>query len=274
MQRQTRSLNLKDLKTVELWLTTTVQPGTACKAPTQIQSTMSEAQTNVMIVDDDPELCSSVQSYLTSEGFKVAAVNTVLEAREAMEVQEPDLFLLDLLLPGTSGKVFCREIVESTRAGVIVVSVLDSDEERITLLEMGADDYLVKPFNPRELLARIRAYLRRASGLAAPSVRRFGVWSLTNGERRLVHRGGTVITLTPSEARVMRLFADNPDLVFDRSEILAVSRMRQIGAGNDRSVDNLIKRLRRKIEVNPSNPELIETVWGRGYVFRAADAGE
>lgn len=229
---------------------------------------MNTSTPSLLVIDDDPEFCAWVTTFLAEQGFDIREAHNAYEARAAAEDRPVDIYLLDLLLPGTSGKVLCREIVETTNAGIIVVSVLESDEERIALLELGADDYLVKPFNPRELLARIRAYLRRNSGQAVETARAFGPWCLSPGERKLVRNDSTVVTLTPSEARVMRLFAENPKLVFERDEILAVSRMRQLGERNDRSVDNLIKRLRRKIEADPSNPEMIETVWGKGYAFR------
>lgn len=222
----------------------------------------------MLLIDDDVAFCETIQSYLVSNGLDVRVAHNANEARVAVMEQPFDIFLLDLILPGTSGKVLCREFVETSDAGIIVVSVMESDEERINLLEMGADDYLVKPFSERELLARIRAYFRRGRRVNNWRKLEFGSWRLASSSRILRNRDGKVVTLTPSEARVMRLFAENPGLVFERGEILAVSRMRQYAGANDRSVDNLIKRIRRKIEDNPSEPQILETVWGKGYVLR------
>jgi DNA-binding response OmpR family regulator len=180
------------------------------------------------------------------------------------------LFLLDLVMPGTSGKVLCHEIASRIDAGIIMISSIDDDAERISLLELGADDYIIKPFNELELLARVRAVLRRRAGgtQGKSRVARFGEWELVENERHLKSEDGRLITLTSSEVRVMRFFAENPDVLCTREDLLAVARTRQHGGAGDRSVDALIKRLRSKIENDPSNPEYIRTVWGQGYIFR------
>ncbi|MEM8570890.1 MAG: response regulator transcription factor [Pseudomonadota bacterium] len=222
----------------------------------------------VLVVDDDKAHCARLQTLLEGQGFRAETANNVALARNVAADNSVDLYLLDLQMPGTSGKVFCKEIADTSRAGVIVISGVDSDDDRIALLEIGADDYIVKPFNETELLARVRAYFRRIGQRIVERVQTFGPWRLDDVGKRMTHEDGSVVTLTPSEAQVMRLFASNPGIVFDREELLAVSRVRQHGGNNDRSIDNLIKRLRRKIEADPANPVYLQTVWGQGYAFR------
>lgn len=223
----------------------------------------------IVIVDDDVAFAEEISGFLSGYGFSVVHVHDAPAARVVKADKSIDLFILNLVLPGTSGKVLCRELSETSKAGIFIVSQLDADDERIALLGLGADDYIVKPFNHMELLARIRAYFRRVRGRnVAYRVDRFGDWVFEAGERQLKNTDGRIVSLTPSETRVLRHFAANPDIVMDREEILAISRMRQHSGGSDRSVDNLIKRLRRKIEPDPAHPRFLETVWGAGYVFR------
>lgn len=229
------------------------------------------AMKRILVVEDDIALGLETARFLADRGYAVEFADDVVSARRIYEATPVDLFVLDIVMPGTSGKVLCREVSESSRAGVIVVSSLEADEDRISVLELGADDYLVKPFNPLELLARVRAFFRRQDRSApVAQVTKIGDWTFDGGDRRIRHRDGKVVTLTPSEAQVLRYLTANPGIVFDREEILAVSRVRQHAGTNDRSVDNLIKRLRQKIEPDPRRPVHIETVWGKGYRFRAA----
>lgn len=225
------------------------------------------AQRRILVVDDDVEFVNDVVTTLASRGYAVRSAGSVTEARTQLSEFTDDLILLDLLLPGTNGRVLCCEIAESTQAGIIVVSAVDDDAERIALLDFGADDYIVKPFNMLELHARIRAYFRRSKNNTLAHSHNFGPWRLHENDRHLLHEDGRLVTLTSSEALVMRLFTASPGLVFDREDLLAVSRIRQHVGRNDRSVDNLIKRLRQKIESDPGHPTHIQTVWGRGYVF-------
>lgn len=231
-------------------------------------STHQTPRVSVLIIDDDPAYLAETATLLTDHGFAVQTALDGAQMRDQIQSAEFDLFILDLLLPGTSGKVLCRQLVEAGRGGIIVVSAVDDDEERIALLELGADDYIVKPFNPKELLARMRAVLRRVAPGPTRRINQFGKWTVGDGENRLIGSDGLSVALTPSEARLMRLFLGSPGLVFDREELLAVSRVRQHGGGSDRSVDNLIRRLRQKIEQDPNDPRHIQTDWGHGYVFR------
>lgn len=224
----------------------------------------------ILSVDDDEDLSKQVQAYLKGRGYIVDRARDVPTARRLIEEESYDLYLLDLVMPGTSGKVLCRELATQSRAGIIVVSSVSDDAERIALLELGADDYIVKPFKDLELLARVRAVLRRSDrNRPMPRVTpKFGPWELVEGERHLQHDDGRVITLTSGEARVLRFFVANPNVLCSREDILAVARMRQHGGANDRSVDTLVRRLRKKVEVDPGHPRHIETIWGQGYIFR------
>lgn len=221
-----------------------------------------------LVIDDDPAYLADMTELLSQNGFAVSTALDGAQMRSRMQDETFDIFILDLLLPGTSGKVLCRQLVETAHGGIIVVSAVDDDEERIALLELGADDYIVKPFNAQELLARMRAVMRRIAPGPTRRVTQFGRWTVGDGETRLIGADGVSVALTPSESRLMRLFLASPGLVFNREEILAVSRVRQHGGGSDRSVDNLIRRLRHKIETDPNDPRHIQTDWGHGYVFR------
>lgn len=225
-------------------------------------------QGRILVVDDDADFVSDVVAELEDRGYSVRSARSVAEARLRLVDFTDDLVLLDLLLPGTNGRVLCCEIAETTQAGVIVVSAVNDDAERIALLDFGADDYIVKPFNMLELQARIRAFFRRSGKGPKRHSHMFGPWRMHEEDRHLLHEDGRLVTLTSSEAQVMRLFTSNPGIVFDREDLLAVSRIRQHVGRNDRSIDNLIKRLRKKIETDPSQPVHLQTVWGRGYMFK------
>lgn len=224
----------------------------------------------VLMVDDDLDLSQETCAFLIDKGYEVTHAPNVPTARQMIADNPYDLFLLDLMMPGTSGKVLCREIATRMDAGIIMVSSIEDDAERIALLELGADDYIIKPFNQLELLARIRALSRRRQSNQASRTRltQFGAWELVEDERHLKHDDGRLITLTSSEAQILRFFTENPDVLCTREDLLAVGRVRQHGGAGDRSVDALIKRLRSKVEEDPGNPVHIQTVWGQGYVFR------
>ncbi|MEO9779825.1 MAG: response regulator transcription factor [Sedimentitalea sp.] len=225
----------------------------------------------ILIVEDDEELATQTRSFLEERGYDVEWANSVGPARKLISQNPYDLYLLDIMMPGVSGKVLCREIAETSRSGIIMASSVTDDVERIALLELGADDYIVKPYIMLELLARIRAFFRRSqvgdTGNQRPT--RFGPWRFVDDERHLQHDDGRLITLTSSEAQVIRYFLTNPGLVCSREDLLAIARVRQHGGTGDRSVDTLIRRLRTKIEPDPADPVFIETVWGQGYAFRS-----
>ena len=229
-----------------------------------------EADARVLIVDDDAAFGAEIQSFLAAQGYAPSRVENVPDARVVMGADPPDLCLVDIVMPGTSGKVFCREVVESSDAAAIMISSLSDEDTIVSLFELGADDYLVKPFGMREMLARIRAVLRRRAAMPrVPQKRqaRVGDWLFDSIDRTLTGPDEFVRILTPGESALLRFFVVCPDIVFSREDLLAVSRTRQHTGSVDRSVDNLIKRLRKKIEADPANPRHIVTVWGKGYRF-------
>jgi DNA-binding response OmpR family regulator len=225
---------------------------------------------SILIVEDDATLRAELSDFLEARGYQVAAAAEVASARQLLAREKPDLCLTDIMLPGASGKVLCRELAEHSDCGVIMMSSLSDDDTIVTLLDMGADDYLVKPFGFAEALARIRAVLRRRA-IAHPAVKSgdiaIGAWVFEMQAKRLTGEGGLVRPLTQSEAAVLRFLALSPGTAFSREDLLAVSRTRQHGGSDDRSVDALIKRLRKKLEADPAAPLHITTVWGKGYRF-------
>ncbi len=229
----------------------------------------STSGARLLIVEDDTALAGEMAHLLAEKGYSVRIAEDAPHAR-ATGWLDMDLVLLDLQLPGVSGRVLCREIADTSSTGIIVVSSHTELVDRVSLLEMGADDYIAKPFEVAELVARIRAVLRRrGTASSIGHVETFGPWRFAENGRQLVHEDGRVIALTPSEAKVLRHLVDNPGLVFGREELLAISRARQHAGAGDRSVDNLIKRLRRKLKSAAHQPGFIQSVWGRGYVFQA-----
>ncbi len=226
---------------------------------------------SILIVDDDHILGEELETALASTGYTIQRCTNVPEARQLWNKTKVDLCLVDIVMPGPSGKVFCREISERTDAAIIMMSSLSDQDTIIALLDIGADDYIVKPFTFPEMMARVRAVLRRRTDRIKPhsvSTMQIGVWTFDLQLRRICNIDGLTVPLTQSEATVLRFLAQSPGVVFSREDILAVARTRQHAGKDDRAVDTLIKRLRRKIEVDPSNPTYILTEWGKGYTFQ------
>lgn len=222
------------------------------------------------MVDDDPEIRELTQQYLSQQGFTVHCVDSG-EAMDAYLAENPvDLIVLDLMLPGEHGLAIARRLKSEGQIPIVIVSAQGDDIDRIVGLEVGADDYLPKPFNPRELLARIRAVLRRAGtgasgGVVADGKARFGSFELDVGSHRLT-RNGEPVALTSGEFDLLCILVANPNKVLDRDRILDLLT----GAERspfDRSIDVRVTRLRGKIEEDPSAPLFIKTVWGKGYMF-------
>ncbi|MEO0487688.1 MAG: response regulator transcription factor [Pseudomonadota bacterium] len=220
----------------------------------------------LLFVDDDIDLLAEVSRYFADQGYDIRTAQDVPLARAVFDDFNPALCLVDIVMPGPSGRVFCKEIVDKSDCGVIMMSSLSDSETIIALLEIGADDYIVKPYRFPEMLARVRAVLRRRGGTQKPKViDRLGPWTLEFEDRVLRHDDGYTVRVTLTEMEVLRFLIASPGTIFSRSDILAISRTRQHGGADDRSVDNLVKRLRRKIETDPANARYIVTVWGKGY---------
>ncbi len=226
---------------------------------------------NILVVDDDHILGEELEKVLSGAGYATRRCMSVPEARQVWNKTKVDLCLVDIVMPGPSGKVFCREVRERSDAAIIMMSSLSDQDTIIALLDIGADDYIVKPFTFPEMLARTRAVLRRRTDRIkthSVSTMQIGGWTFDLQLRRLSNTESLTVPLTQSEATVLRFLAQSPGVVFSREDILAVARTRQHAGKDDRAVDTLIKRLRRKIEVEPSNPSHILTEWGKGYTFQ------
>ena len=228
------------------------------------------SSSKLLVVDDDPELRELTRAYLMKNGFIVNTVETSVGMDEFLATNDVDLLILDLMLPGEHGLAIAKRLKKKKDLPIIIVSAQGEDIDRIVGLEIGADDYLPKPFNPRELLARIRAVLRRSSGkLEEKEIESsrlvFNDFELDLNAHSL-SRGGEKVSLTSGEFDLLALLAANPNRVLHRDTILD----KLTGAERspfDRSIDVRVTRLRGKLEFDPSKPELIKTIWGKGYMF-------
>ncbi|MCY4213904.1 MAG: response regulator [Gammaproteobacteria bacterium] len=223
--------------------------------------------TKLLVVDDDPELSELTQAYLSQQGFDVDCVESGAAMDAYLAETTPDLVILDLMLPGEHGLSIAQRLKAESKLPIIMVSAQGEDVDRIVGLEVGADDYLGKPFNPRELLARVRAVLRRTHPIAADEadVIRFGPFKLDFSAHRLSSKGATV-ALTSGEFDLLRILATHPNRALHRDRILDLLT----GAERspfDRSIDVRVTRLRSKIEPDAAEPTYIKTVWGKGYMF-------
>ena len=218
----------------------------------------------LLVVDDDPELRELITHFLQRQGYDIVAVADGTAMDRALASRDIDLIVLDLMLPGEDGLSIARRLKNTSDVPIIIVSAHGEDVDRIEGLEVGADDYMAKPFNPRELLARIRAVLRRSRNPGAEVVE-FGGFRLDSGTRRLLRDGNTV-SLTSGEFDLLSVLVRHPNQVLHRDRILDLLT----GAERspfDRSIDVRITRLRSKIEPQPNSPTYIRTVWGKGYMF-------
>jgi two-component system OmpR family response regulator len=231
------------------------------------------ASSKVLLVDDEATLREPLAEYLTRQGFLVTAAASAAEARSRLREEEPDLVLLDIMMPGEDGLSLCRHLVESRNLPVILLTARGEATDRIVGLEIGADDYVVKPFEPRELAARIRSVLRRAARPAMATIPdnellAFEGWRLDPLKRRLIDAEGATVAISSVEFRLLMAFLEHPRQVLDRDRLLDMVQGREAHLF-DRAVDNQVSRLRRKIEVDSRNPQLIQTVWGGGYMLAA-----
>lgn len=230
----------------------------------------------ILVVDDDSGLRELLSRYLTEQGYDVVAVGDGTAMDRAMSGASFDLLILDLMLPGEDGLSLLRRVVQKHAIPVIMVSARGEDIDRIIGLEVGADDYIAKPFNPRELLARVRAVLRRRASTAqeeplSDDLHRFGPYEVHLASQRLL-RDGQEVPLTTSEFTLLRVLVEHPQRVLDRNTLLDLIKGYE-HQPFDRSIDVRVARLRRKLEDDASNPRYIRTVWGRGYLF-APDGNE
>jgi two-component system OmpR family response regulator len=231
-----------------------------------------ETSPRILIVDDDREIRTLLAEYLEGNGLLTEAVADGPAMRKALEKAHFDLIVLDLTLPGEDGLSLCRTLRARSNVPVIMLTARAEALDRILGLEMGADDYLPKPFEPRELLARIRSVLRRsaapqhAAAQAQTRRLRFGEWSLDLGARHLTGRSGVVVALSGAEFRLLRTFLEHANHVLSREQLLDLTRGRDAEAF-DRSIDLQVSRLRQKLGDDARSPQLIKTVRSEGYVL-------
>jgi len=231
----------------------------------------------VLIVDDDRDVRDMLAEYLTTHGYEVAQADGGAAMRTALEQGVPDVVLLDIGLPGEDGLSLARYLRERYDLGIIMVTGAGEVVDRIVGLEMGADDYVAKPFDPRELRARLKSVMRRVQSRAAPATPPaapgaaeeripVGRCLLDLKSHQLFERDGTEVALTTMEFELLKVFAEHPNQVLSRDRLLTLTRNRE-WEPFDRSIDIRIARLRRKIEDDPENPKVIRTMRGAGYMF-------
>lgn len=240
---------------------------------------MNDKQCHILVVDDEQRIRTMLSRYLTGEGFRVSEAADGAALRAALANDLVDLVLLDLMMPGEDGFTLARQIRQSHSTPIIMLTGKSDLIDRVAGLEAGADDYIPKPFHLREVLARIRTVLRRAQTAPATppgatsatdvdkgKVLAFQGWQLDLLKRELRRAGGAVVPLTAGEFDLLRVFALNPNRVLNRDQLMDQVRGREWSA-YDRAIDTQVVRIRKKIERDPANPELIKTVRGAGYVF-------
>lgn len=237
---------------------------------------MSHVAPHILALDDDVDVRNVLRDYLTNQDFRVSVTAQGAEMLSVLESGPVDLLLLDLRLPGENGFELARKVREISQVPILILSGQSDEADRVMGLELAADDYVTKPFSPRELLARIRALLRRSQSNSSAALHdehvrayRFDGWEFNLRLRRLTSAEGRAIALTNSEFSLLSAFLSAPNRVLTRDQLLERSRLHSLEV-YDRSIDVTILRLRRKIEVDSSNPTLLTTERGSGYIFNAA----
>lgn len=233
---------------------------------------------HILIVDDDPQIGDLLSDYLEQHGFRVTLARDGREMKKALKRVQVDLVVLDIMLPGEDGLSLCRFLRESSEVPIIMLSAVGEEADRVVGLEVGADDYLAKPFSPRELLARIKALVRRTTGNLAeqrkarqvatmPNIY-FKDWTLDQNKRRLIAPEGLTVPLSAGEYELLVAFLENPQRTLSRDQLLDLTRGRE-SIPFDRTIDVQVARLRKKIEKDPKSPKTIVTMRGDGYQFTA-----
>lgn len=231
-----------------------------------------ESTNHILVVDDHKDIRDLLAKFLVKHGMRVTTAADANEARRHLKGGAFDLAVLDIMMPGEDGLSLCRYLSETGSPPVILLTAVTEDTDRIIGLELGADDYVTKPFNPRELLARIKAVLRRAQSMppsrdAPPGEKlKFGRFVFDADRRELIDDQDVATPLSYGEYLLLSAFLHRPNIVLTRDQLLDITRGR---AANlfDRSIDNQVSRLRRKIEEDPKEPKVIQTIWGGGYKF-------
>lgn len=229
---------------------------------------------HILVVDDHRDIRDTLGRYLRQHEYRVSLAANGRELRKLIgEQAHPDLIVLDVMMPGEDGLTLCRWLRETCDVPIVMLTALGEETDRIVGLEMGADDYVSKPFNPRELIARIKAVLRRSQSLPVgqrsqtqTGELQFDRWTLDRTRHELRNDENVIVPLSSGEFALLCVFVDHPNVVLNRDQLLDATRGRE-AVPFDRSIDNQVSRLRKKIELDPKKPTLIKTVWGGGYVF-------
>ena len=228
---------------------------------------------HVLIVDDDPDIIQPLKRFLVDHSLRVSTANGGREMRQILENSAIDIILLDIMMPGEDGLTLCRYVQEKYKIPVILLTALSDDADKIVGLEMGADDYISKPFNARVLLARLKAVLRRCDNEVSTTPEEaqvvaitFGDWTLDMYQREIVDQDNVATALSAAEYKLLQVFLQRPQRILSRDQLLDLTHGREAKAF-DRSIDNLTSRLRRKIEQDTNAPKIIKTVRGGGYTL-------
>ena len=234
---------------------------------------MTKDQAHILLVDDDRDIRASLSEYLRRRGFRTSVASGGKEMDRVLETGSPDLVVLDIMMPVEDGLVICRRLQESCQVPIILLTALTDSADRIVGLELGADDYVTKPFDPRELVARIRSVLRRSQMLPRRQRQsrgrvRFDRWHFDFARKELVGDDDVAVRLSSGEHLLLVCLIEHAGLALTREQLLDLTRGREAQVF-DRSIDNQISRLRRKVEADPKNPRIIVTQWGGGYAFAA-----
>ena len=231
-------------------------------------------QPHLLLVDDERSIREPLAQFLSRQGFRVTQAADAEAARTRLAAYAIDLAILDIMMPGEDGLSLTRHVRATSDVPVILLTARSEETDRIVGLEMGADDYVVKPFSPRELATRVKVVLRRAANggarLHPPEANAYGFagWVLKTGERALVDRDGVSVALSTGEYNLLLALVQRPRQVLTRDQLLDLTQGRE-AAAFDRAIDNQVSRLRRKIESDPKMPDIIKTVWGGGYTLAA-----
>ncbi|WP_423063086.1 response regulator [Candidiatus Paracoxiella cheracis] len=239
---------------------------------------MQVQKSHILIVDDDPQIGDLLSEYLEQHGYRVSVARNGHEMKRVMKRAQFALVVLDIMLPGEDGLALCRFLRETSEIPIIMLSAVGEEADRVVGLEVGADDYLAKPFSPRELLARIKALARRTTGTLAdkrkarqvakmPNIY-FKDWTLDQNKRRLIAPDGVAVPLSAGEYELLVAFLENPQRTLNRDQLLDLTHGRE-ATPFDRTIDVQVARLRKKIETDPKNPQIIVTMRGDGYQFNA-----
>jgi len=232
---------------------------------------VSASSSRILVVDDHADIRDPLAAFLRRHDLEVLTAADAAAARALLRRHRIDLVVLDIMLPGEDGLSLCRHLAETSGTPVILLTAMAGQDERVAGLEIGADDYVTKPFDPRELVARIKGMLRRLSRAATgwPGRRyAFGDWTLDMDKRELRDAGGAPVALSSSELRLLGVLVERAGKVLSRDELLDLTRDGEV-QNFDRSIDSQVSRLRKKLESDPRRPRLLKTSWGDGYVFTA-----